>query len=75
MEAKANNNFINNIEVIQPEILSPTKEMISIDAKEYELLKQDYITCKTTLESVLNFVITDVLRNLVNNTLKSLNKK
>jgi len=50
------------------------EELITIKNKDYEILKNKYSIAKTTLESVLIFIVPVNLRNLVYNTLEELNQ-
>jgi hypothetical protein len=50
------------------------EELITIKKSDYEILKNKYTIAKTTLESVLIFIVPINLRNLVYNTLEELNQ-
>jgi hypothetical protein len=54
--------------------LTPNEDHITVNRKEYEILKKRYSIAKTTLETVLNFIVPINLRTLVYNTLEELNQ-
>lgn len=49
-----------------------SEDLISVNRKEYELLKTRYAIAKTALESVLCFIVPQNLRDLVNKALKEM---
>lgn len=48
------------------------EELITIKKKDYEVLKKRYAIAKTTLESVLFFIVPVPLRDLVNNAMRDI---
>jgi hypothetical protein len=50
------------------------EELVTIKKTDYEILKKRYSIAKTTLETVLNFIVPINLRTLVYNTLEELNQ-
>lgn len=50
------------------------EELVTIKKTDYEILNKKYIIAKTTLETVLNFIVPFNLRTLVYNALEELSK-
>lgn len=48
------------------------EELITVKKKDYEVLKRRYAIAKTTLESVLFFIVPVPLRDLVNNAMRDI---
>jgi hypothetical protein len=65
--------------IIKRELVSPpdsveknNEDFITVNKAEYQILKKRYSIVKTTLESVLHFIVPQNLRNLVNKTIKEI---
>lgn len=67
---------IENIDVVGAQIVDGKEpETITVDKAEYETLKNNFVICKTAVESTLAFIVPDNLRKLAERTLKEVNSK